>query len=494
MNLRRWRTAAGAVGVVALMGGGSLVGSAFSSQAAGDTATVVPSVSAATAAASTTCTNPSFVTSAPLGGQTFGGYYLYNNEWNASGHGPPQGQTMYVCNYNNWYEVADWTDNGSHAVLTYPNVQANFRSVPISSFSTLTSTFAETDPHVGIYEDAYDMWINGLATAGSTEMMIWTNNFGQTPSGSLRATATLDGRLYRVYQGGRYIAFVAATNFTSGTMNMLPFYGYAIAHGWMPATSVLNQIGYGVELVSTGGTAQTFTFNNFSVSSSVTPSIFSPRPGAARNIAAGANGAVWVVGTNPVGGGFGIYEWTGSGWAPVAGGAVGIAVGPDGSAWVVNSNHRIYHRVGTGWVQLPGAATDLAVGANGAVWVVGTNPAGGGFGIYEWTGSGWARVAGGAVGIAVGPDGSAWVVNSSHQIYHRVGAGWAGLPGAATDLAVGANGAVWVVGTNPVAGGFGVYHWTGSAWAPVGGGAMEIAVLPNGHPWVVNASQHIYGS
>ncbi len=70
-----------------------------------------------------------------------------------------------------------------------------------------------------------------------------------------------------VYQGGSYIAFVAATNFTSGTVNVLPFYDYVIAQGWMPASSVLDQIGYGVELVSTSGTPQTFAFNNFSVTS-----------------------------------------------------------------------------------------------------------------------------------------------------------------------------------------------------------------------------------
>ena len=69
---------------------------------------------------------------------------------------------------------------------------------------------------------------------------------------------------------------------------------------------------------------------------------FSIRPGTARDIAVGANGAVWAVGTNPVAGGFGIYEWTGDGWLGVPGGAVTIAVAQNGSPWVINSAQHIY--------------------------------------------------------------------------------------------------------------------------------------------------------
>jgi hypothetical protein len=65
-------------------------------------------------------------------------------------------------------------------------------------------------------------------------------------------------------------------------------------------------------------------------------------PGTLNDIAVGADGSLWGIGTNPVPGGYGIYRWTGSGWATVAGGAVSITVGPKGMPWVVNSNHHIY--------------------------------------------------------------------------------------------------------------------------------------------------------
>jgi beta-N-acetylhexosaminidase len=147
------------------------------------------------------------------------------------------------------------------------------------------------------------------------------------------------------------------------------------------------------------------------------PSPWKMAQGSATDIATGADGSVWVIGTNPVAGGYGIYHWTGTGWAEVPGGAVAIAVGPDGSPWVVNSVHRIYHRVGSVWILYSGAAVDIAVSANGAVWVIGTNPVAGGYGIYHWTGTGWPEVPGGAVAIAVGASGRPWVVNSARHIF-----------------------------------------------------------------------------
>jgi hypothetical protein len=167
------------------------------------------------------------------------------------------------------------------------------------------------------------------------------------------------------------------------------------------------------------------TFPAFTTYSIVTQSLsaphpaptFSRRPGAATAIGVGANGAIWITGTNPTAGGYGIYRWNGTGWSLVAGGAVSIAVDPSGNPWVINSAHQIYHRVGSGWAKYPGSATSIGVGANGAIWITGTNPTAGGLGIYCWYGSAWTPVAGGAVTIAVGRTGNPWIINSAHQVY-----------------------------------------------------------------------------
>jgi hypothetical protein len=81
---------------------------------------------------------------------------------------------------------------------------------------------------------------------------------------------------------------------------------------------------------------------------------------------------VWVIGTNPVAGGYGIYRWNGTGWSREPGGAVAIAVEADGAPLVINSAHQIYECAGSGWLQRPGPARDIAAGADGSVCPAGT--------------------------------------------------------------------------------------------------------------------------
>ncbi len=161
-------------------------------------------------------------------------------------------QTLYACSYSNWYVVANMNnDSGDGAVKTYPNVHEDFNEKAISSFHSITSTFAEHSPHTGIHEDAYDIWLNGVASSGSTEVMVWTDNYHQVPSGSVQATVTFGGRGYQVYKSGSYIAVVADSNFTSGTVDLLGIFKWIISKGWIPSSSTVGQIDFGVELVST---------------------------------------------------------------------------------------------------------------------------------------------------------------------------------------------------------------------------------------------------
>jgi hypothetical protein len=226
-----------------------------------------PASTPAAVAVSAKCTKPQFVTSDPTGGWSDGRYYLYNDMWNIGGYSVTQ--TLYACAYNNWYAVADMNnDRNDGAVKTYPNVHEDFNEPAISSFHSISSTFAETSPHTGIYEDAYDIWINGVASSGSTEVMIWTENHHQVPGGSVVATVTFGGRTYKVWRAGSYIAFAATSNFASGTVNLLEIFNWIMAKGWMPTSSTLGQIDYGAEIVSTNSTPETFSFTNFTVSTS----------------------------------------------------------------------------------------------------------------------------------------------------------------------------------------------------------------------------------
>ena len=93
------------------------------------------------------------------------------------------------------------------------------------------------------------------------------------------------------------------------------------------------------------------------------------RSGKARDIGANGDGSVYVIGTNEVDGGFGIFKFDGAnGWTEIGGGALRISVDPTGTPWVVNNVGDIYRRnpSETAWIQVKGGASDIAAGGNNA--------------------------------------------------------------------------------------------------------------------------------
>lgn len=153
---------------------------------------------------------------------------------------------------------------------------------------------------------------------------------------------------------------------------------------------------------------------------------FQQLPGLAQDIGIGPTGTPpYIVGTNAVPGGFGIYYWDGSSWQQLPDyGGVRIAVGQDGTPWVVDNAQQIfvYRWNSRMWQQLPGAAYDIGVGADGSVWIVGTDTVPGGFRIYRWNGVAWEKASRfGAIGISVGPDGNPWAVTDTERIFRWIG-------------------------------------------------------------------------
>lgn len=220
------------------------------------------------------CTSPVWVTSERDATWSDGGYILHNNMWNAKGY--KVSQTVYACAYDNWYLVAT-ADNskGDGAVKTYPNVHKDYHDWStgaeprLDSFATLTSSFAATSPPVGIYDVAYDIWLNGVP--GNREVMIWTQNHRQVPFGALvDQNVMLSGHSWDVYaeSGNSYLAFVPSEPLPSGSLNLKEMLDWLTAQGRIPANATLGQICYGVEVVSTDGAPATFTFTGFSISES----------------------------------------------------------------------------------------------------------------------------------------------------------------------------------------------------------------------------------
>ena len=214
-------------------------------------------------------------------------------------------------------------------------------------------------------------------------------------------------------------------------------------------------------------------------------------PGFAYDIGIGANGAVWVIGTDPVPGGFGIYNLNSQGGFAVEGGAIRIDVDPQGNPWIVNFDHHIYRWVNGFWQRMPGEALDIGIGAEGSVWVASFE------GIYFWNGLDWINAGGSASRIDVGPNGQPWVLGFSDRIYTLIDGFWQQLPGEGGDIGVGADGSVWLVapaefGWDGLENPRGIFRWNGFDWERVYGDAIDISVGPDGMPWVTNMFAELY--
>lgn len=192
----------------------------------------------------------------------------------------------------------------------------------------------------------------------------------------------------------------------------------------------------------------------------VTPTPVTPSSslGTARDIDA-KNGAVWIIGTTPVPGGYGIYKFNGSGWTQIDGGGSRIAVDPSGNPWIVNAEGAIFHYSGGQWAAIPAfdntPAADIAVARNGDVWVATTRGL-----VGRWNGSSWS------IGRAM---------NANRVV---------ALPGTDTIQAVDASGrrwtreseTSWLIAPDP----------TGLA-----DGFAEFAVDSDGTRWAIDASYNL---
>ena len=256
----------------------SATASTSQSATASSSATVSPTATTATPTtppAGAVCTNPAWRSSSNGAMYSDGGFIIHNNMWNTSGY--RVSETVEACSYHSWNVIAT-ADNssGDGAVKTYPNVHKDYHNwstgnePPLSNYPILSSSFAAAGPNTGIYNIAYDIWLNGVGNGGGSnrEVMIWTDNQAQRPAGSVVATGLgIGGQTWTLWATGdnHILSFVAGKDMAAGTVNIRAMLDYLISHGRVPANSTLGQIDYGVEIVSTNGAPGTFRFTGFSL-------------------------------------------------------------------------------------------------------------------------------------------------------------------------------------------------------------------------------------
>lgn len=293
-------------------------------------------VVATNASGTTDGPDETFTTTASSGGGGTGTYtcnstYVANSD-NGGGGCPSSGQYAFpgyfggagdqagyvihdVWNYDPSYfnseqlganSMSDWNvtaniKTGNWAVLSYPDAQDTLTTTsdeptPLSDLSTLTSTYSDTMPAENANSDneaAYDIWMgaaNEQSWTGDQEIMIWTDNYRQTPAGSDTGQTWTDastGTTYEIWTDlsgdnpQNTVTFVAKSNQTSGSVDLSALFNYmvsdSLARGWASAPGV-DQIDYGMEYCSTGGQNGTFTVNNLTLNSTgTTPNVVKPK-------------------------------------------------------------------------------------------------------------------------------------------------------------------------------------------------------------------------
>jgi|SRR5579875_384080 uncharacterized protein len=203
------------------------------------------------------------------------GWYEYNNPWNNPAM-PPNSYTLNADSHSDWAVEANQAACASDdcPVEAYESAQYNYDNAPgseeVSDISNMTSSFNETMPTGSLStngfdaEAAYDIWLNDYGT----EVMIWVDNQGQTPGGSVIGTADIAGQNFTVYLSGSTYSFVLDSNETSGQVDILATLDWLTSNNYIASSSYMTQFNFGWEICSTDGKTDTFTMNGLSLDQS----------------------------------------------------------------------------------------------------------------------------------------------------------------------------------------------------------------------------------
>ncbi|MDN3290405.1 hypothetical protein QWL27_32360 [Streptomyces thermocarboxydus] len=181
------------------------------------------------------------------GNTTLDGYTLYNNIW-GTGAGS---QCVWANSGTNWGVWADHPDTGG--IKSYPNSKKVINK-PISSLTSLTSTYRVTVPSAGAYNTSYDIW----DTDYDYEIMLWVNYNGAVgPLGTAQGTVSLGGHTWNVHKGNNganeVFSFLRTSDSTSGTVDILPVLKWIKdTKGWM-GNETIGDVQFGYEITSSAG-------------------------------------------------------------------------------------------------------------------------------------------------------------------------------------------------------------------------------------------------
>ena len=169
---------------------------------------------------------------------------------------------------------------------------------------------------------------------------------------------------------------------------------YMTANGW---TSMVGGAGVRISVAGASSPVTVNTAGQVRRHSFLSGANWVDLPGTtAKDVGAGHDGSIWVVGSSPKPGGFGLLKWNGAGWTADNQnvGGVRIAVDSLGAPWIVNSAGDVLRKSHASptegdWGTLtrpPGGATDIGVSTRalgnrgGVAWVIAGST------VYAWNG------------------------------------------------------------------------------------------------------------
>ena len=199
---------------------------------------------------------------------TSGQYNVYTDEWGAT-----SGQCLYVYSATNWTSTSNFTGNG---IKAYPDTEFSLNNVPLSSLSSVPTSFNVTVPGGANYDAAYDLW-----TANNVdEVMVWEEWNGDGPLSSsygcsgypstacpIATNVNINGAYYDLFQGNNghnVLSFLRTSQRASGSEDILQFMNWAANHGYLNSKT-FSTADFGIEITSTSG-SQNFTLNSYSSS------------------------------------------------------------------------------------------------------------------------------------------------------------------------------------------------------------------------------------
>lgn len=203
------------------------------------------------------------------------GHFVNNNVFKTAEAGT---QTLYAASPSKWTVVANHSKPGvpPGSIKAYPDTQQNFTDRPIDSFTQITADYSMTCPPVGEWNAAFDVWIGGIGSKCTAEVMLWTHHRYNGPIPPRNAaeftTVTIDGQTFTAWKRPLntddprpYIALAMNPMKPTGSVDLLKVFRWLVDRGWLKGTDKVAAVEYGVEIANTEGAERTFALNDYTL-------------------------------------------------------------------------------------------------------------------------------------------------------------------------------------------------------------------------------------